>query len=98
MNDIAAASVQQRAGIEQVNQAVAQLESVTQQNAALVEEAAANAMSLERQAEELSAAVDVFDTGRDRAPDLESLAQRGAKLVRRTSAIRPPPSLPSTIS
>jgi methyl-accepting chemotaxis protein len=98
VNDIAAASVQQRAGIEQVNQAVAQLESVTQQNAALVEEAAANAMSLERQAEELAAAVDVFDTGRDRAPYLEDHGQRGAKLVRRTSAMPPPPSLPSTIS
>ena len=99
MSEIASASAQQRAGIEQVNQAVTQMDSVTQQNAALVEEAAANAMALERQAAELAAAVEVFSTGRERDEvELAALAQRGAKLVRRTSAMRPPPSLPSTIS
>jgi methyl-accepting chemotaxis protein len=99
MSDIAAVSAQQRAGIEQVNQAVTQMDSVTQQNAALVEQAAANAMSLERQAGELAAAVEAFSTGRERlAIQLEPRGQRGAKLVRRTSAIDPRSSLPSTIS
>ena len=41
MAEIAAASHEQSAGIEQVNQAIAQMDDVTQQNAALVEEAAA---------------------------------------------------------
>jgi methyl-accepting chemotaxis protein len=99
VTDIVSASAQQRAGIEQVNQAVTQMDSVTQQNAALVEEAATNAMALERQAAELAAAVQVFSTGRERDEvELEVLAQRGAKLARRTSAMRPPASLPSTIS
>lgn len=49
MNGLAAASKEQSDGIEQVNQAVAQMDEVTQQNAALVEETAAAAMSLAEQ-------------------------------------------------
>ena len=66
MADIAAASQEQSAGIEQVNQTVVQMDETTQQNAALVEEASAAARSMEEQAVALNAAVDVFvmDTGR----------------------------------
>jgi methyl-accepting chemotaxis protein len=46
--------------MEQVNQALAQMDQVTQQNAALVEEAAAAAQSLQEQASELSEVVSVF--------------------------------------
>ena len=53
MAEIAAANTEQSSGIEQVNKAVAQMDEVTQQNAALVEEAAAAAKSLENQANEL---------------------------------------------
>src|SRR5690606_3663929 len=53
MGEITAASEEQSAGIEQVNQAVGQMDQVTQQNAALVEEAAAAAASLQEQAEQL---------------------------------------------
>lgn len=60
MGDIAAASSEQSQGIEQVNQAVIQMDGVTQQNAALVEEAAAAAESLEEQAGELARAVAAF--------------------------------------
>nr|WP_315250117.1 methyl-accepting chemotaxis protein [uncultured Duganella sp.] len=60
MQEIADASAEQSAGIEQVNQAVGQMDQVTQQNAALVEEAAAAAASLQEQASQLSAAVAVF--------------------------------------
>ena len=49
-----------RAGIEQVNQAIAQMDQVTQQNAALVEEAAAAADALQEQAQELNQVVGVF--------------------------------------
>ncbi|MDR3384291.1 methyl-accepting chemotaxis protein [Cupriavidus basilensis] len=50
MGEIAAASEEQSCGIEQVNRAINQMESVTQQNAALVEQAAAAAESLQQQA------------------------------------------------
>ncbi|AJK50186.1 methyl-accepting chemotaxis protein [Burkholderia plantarii] len=65
MGEIAAASVEQSTGIEQVNRAVAQMDQVTQQNAALVEEASAAALSLEDQTRVLKDAVAVFrtDTG-----------------------------------
>ncbi len=60
MGEISAASVEQSAGIEQVNQAIAQMDEVTQQNAALVEEAAAAAASLQDQAGNLMQVVGVF--------------------------------------
>jgi methyl-accepting chemotaxis protein len=63
MGEIAAAAIEQSTGIDQVNLAVAQMDEVTQQNAALVEQAAAAASSLEDQARRLSAAVAVFQTG-----------------------------------
>jgi methyl-accepting chemotaxis protein len=58
--DIAAASVEQSTGIEQVNQAIVQMDEGTQQNAALVEEASASARSLEQQAEQLVQTVATF--------------------------------------
>ena len=60
MSEIAAASQEQSAGIEQVNQAITQMDEVTQQNAALVEEAAAASASLQDQAENLAQVVSVF--------------------------------------
>ncbi|MBN3765651.1 methyl-accepting chemotaxis protein [Burkholderia sp. Ac-20365] len=60
MREIANASDEQRDGIEQVGLAVSQMDQVSQQNAALVEEAAAAAASLEDQAGMLRAAVSVF--------------------------------------
>ncbi len=60
MAEIAAASNEQSAGIEQVNQAITQMDEVTQQNAALVEEAAAAAESMQDQANALTGAVSVF--------------------------------------
>nr|WP_315241634.1 methyl-accepting chemotaxis protein [uncultured Albidiferax sp.] len=54
------ASAEQSAGIEHVNQAVVQLEAVTQQNASLVEETAAAAASMASQVELLQEAVDTF--------------------------------------
>lgn len=62
MGEIASASQEQSRGIEQVNQAITQMDEVTQQNAALVEEAAAAASSLEDQAEQLRTTVSLFKT------------------------------------
>ncbi|MFY3936226.1 methyl-accepting chemotaxis protein [Achromobacter xylosoxidans] len=60
MGEISAASEEQATGIDQVNRAVTQMDGVTQQNAALVEQAAAAAGALEEQARQLAGAVAVF--------------------------------------
>jgi methyl-accepting chemotaxis protein len=60
MSKIAAASNEQSAGIEQVNQAIIQMDAVTLQNAALVEEAATAAESMREKAEVLIHAVSIF--------------------------------------
>jgi methyl-accepting chemotaxis protein len=60
MSEISTASGEQTSGIEQVNQAIGQMDEVTQQNAALVEQAAAAAESLEEQAQNLSDTVARF--------------------------------------
>ena len=60
MAEISAASQEQSAGIEQVNQTVVQMDETTQQNAALVEEATAAARAMEEQAGQLTEAVSVF--------------------------------------
>ncbi len=60
MGEISAGSAEQSTGIEQINEAVTQMDDVTQQNAALVEQAAAAAQALEEQADELRRAVSVF--------------------------------------
>jgi methyl-accepting chemotaxis protein len=60
MQEIAAAAAEQSAGIDQVNLAVTQMDSLTQENAALVEQAAAAAHSLTEQAGRLKTSVDAF--------------------------------------
>ncbi|MBL8304557.1 MAG: MCP four helix bundle domain-containing protein [Ideonella sp.] len=60
ITEITSATVEQTSGIGQVNDAVTQLDQVTQQNAALVEESAAAAESLKHQAARLSEVVSVF--------------------------------------
>ncbi|MFM0039345.1 methyl-accepting chemotaxis protein [Paraburkholderia strydomiana] len=60
MSEIAAASSEQSRGIEQVNLAITQMDNVTQQNAALVEEAAAASRSMEDQGQQLNEAVAFF--------------------------------------
>ena len=73
IGEITAASVEEGTGIGQINDAVVQLDQVTQQNAALVEESAAAADSLRHEANELAKAVSVFRVNvgavaRERAP------------------------------
>jgi methyl-accepting chemotaxis protein len=68
MAEITAASHEQETGIEQIHRAVTEMDAVTQQNAALVEEAAAAAQSLQAQSNELEKMVSAFrladETGR----------------------------------
>src|SRR5574343_1795845 len=63
MGEISAASTEQSQGVAQVGEAVTQMDQVTQQNAALVEEMAAAAASLNTQAQELVDTVAVFKLG-----------------------------------
>ncbi|GDY37408.1 methyl-accepting chemotaxis protein [Acidovorax sp. NB1] len=67
MGEISAASSEQSTGVSQVGEAVTQMDQVTQQNAALVEEMAAAASSLSHQAQALVGAVAVFKLSADQA-------------------------------
>ncbi|MFZ1499905.1 MAG: methyl-accepting chemotaxis protein, partial [Giesbergeria sp.] len=63
IGEITASSTEQRDGISQVNQAVTQLDQMTQQNAALVEQSTAAATALRDQAQHLTGVVSVFNVG-----------------------------------
>jgi methyl-accepting chemotaxis protein len=77
MAEVTVASEEQSSGIEQVNQAVTQMDKVTQQNATLVEQVAAAAGSLEGQAQRLQDAVAVFQVAESRSkPDSKSEIQQ----------------------
>jgi methyl-accepting chemotaxis protein len=79
MGEITSASVEQSTGIEQVNQAIGQMDNVTQQNAALVEQAAAAAASLRDQAGALSDVIGVFKlSGAPQRPALAGPRNGGA--------------------
>ena len=82
MSEITAASREQEVGIEQINQAVNEMDAVTQQNAALVEEAAAATAALEGQASHLTEVVSVFKLEQERAAPTGCQPQK-----------RPPPQL-----
>jgi methyl-accepting chemotaxis protein len=80
VGEIATASEEQNRSIQQVGQAVTQMDETTQQNAALVEQAAAAAQSLDAQAAKMKQAVSVFrigDTGRFVASATFSTPERG---------------------
>lgn len=78
MSDISDASREQSSGIEQVGLAVGQMDEMTQQNAALVEQAAAAAESLEEQATNLMRSVSVFVLAGGGQASLHSLSQQSS--------------------
>ena len=84
--EIAAASGEQSSGIEQVNRAINQLDEVTQQNAALVEEAAAASESMDDQARTLNEMMSFFETGEDRPEVIVHTAPR-ATAPRATASV-----------
>jgi methyl-accepting chemotaxis protein len=89
LGEIASATVEQNSGINLVNQSVTQLDQMTQQNAALVEESAAAAASLRKQAEQLAQAVAIFKLGRHESQKAIAAAQATA---RDRLAVAPPPA------
>ena len=84
MAEISAASEEQSAGIEQVNIAVTQMDQMTEQNAALVEEAAAAAASLQEQAIALVESVRVFRLAGDHAGRHDAPIALGAPMTKPT--------------
>ena len=95
--EIAAASQEQSTGIEQVNKAIMQMDEVTQQNAALVEEAAAASESLDEQANGLDQLMTFFkvsenDAVQTRAPRTTASAPAAAPRRPAPAARRPAPS------
>jgi methyl-accepting chemotaxis protein len=78
IQEISSASREQSLGASQVSDAIAQLDQVTQQNAALVEESAAAANSLSHQAAELNNVVATFRTGTGSSSNFASIASQTA--------------------
>ena len=87
--EIAAASSEQASGIDQVNAAVSQMDEMTQQNAALVEESAAAAHALEDQSRELNRLMGFFHTG-EAAAALAAPAPMPAHTAPRPAATKAP--------
>lgn len=83
MSEIMLASQEQTVGIEQINEAIVQMDDVTQQNAALVEEAAAAATALQNQADDLSELVSTFQlaTEKNAQPALREPVMADKKIV-----------------
>ncbi len=108
MAEISAASQEQSAGIEQVNQTVVQMDETTQQNAALVEEATAAARAMEDQAAQLADAVAIFRLDNQVAAAVKAVtariepapavAARRAQPVASPAQARRPSSSPSSSS
>jgi methyl-accepting chemotaxis protein len=93
MGEIAAAAVEQSNGIGQVNAAVTQLDQMTQQNAALVEQSAAAAQSLQEQAQHLTDVLAAFRTDAAAEPAMARLTPLQAAPAR--PAARPPAQRPA---
>lgn len=92
IEDIATAAMQQTAGIEQVNTAVSQMDEMTQQNAALVEEASAAGEAMNDQARQLMRMMDFFNTGEVARSQAIASSVRTPKASSSASASRTPPS------
>jgi methyl-accepting chemotaxis protein len=88
--EISAASREQSSGIEQVNKAVMQMDEMTQQNAALVEEATAASQSMADKARELATMMSSYDTGDSQRAEPATHAQPpSTSVVERRSNKRP---------
>jgi methyl-accepting chemotaxis protein len=90
MSDIASASAEQSAGIEQVNLSIIEMDGMTQQNAALVEEAAAAFQSLQDQAAELQRVVSIFKLAEGEEPAVEAAAAPTTTVVATRAVVARP--------
>ncbi|MDI9853887.1 methyl-accepting chemotaxis protein [Comamonas sp. 17RB] len=94
MSEISAASTEQSAGVSQVGEAVMQMDQVTQQNAALVEQMAAAANSLKSQSQDLVQVVSVFKLGdgESRTAQRQALGAAAVPMPTRTPAPKAAPA------
>ena len=86
--EISAASEEQATGIEQVNKAVTQMDESTQQNAALVEEAAAASKSIESQAGLLVSQMSFFGSGREEQKQVPPSASATSQVRKSAQVVR----------
>jgi methyl-accepting chemotaxis protein len=99
MGEISMATQEQSTGIDQINMAVGQMDTVTQQNAALVEEAAAAAASLQEQAAGLAEVVSVFRMDEVlRKPAMTARRTVPASAPRAVVASAPRPALKASVA
>ncbi len=105
MGEIASASQEQSAGIEQVNLSIIDMDGMTQQNAALVEQAAAAAQSLQDQASELAHVVSIFKLGegeqqqqQPRAPARPLVLRSVSKPARAPAPVAAAPARPRKVA
>ncbi|MCS0592628.1 methyl-accepting chemotaxis protein [Massilia norwichensis] len=96
MSEIANASAEQSAGIEQVNLSIIEMDGMTQQNAALVEQAAAAFQSLQDQAAELQRVVSIFKLEGEEAILAEAAAPAASSTAVATRAVVARPARPQT--
>jgi methyl-accepting chemotaxis protein len=94
IGEITSSTLEQSNGIGQVNQAVTQLDQMTQQNAALVEQSAAAAQSLREQADKLAKAVAIFKLSRSQAQEIITTAQVASRNAVVTKAAPAPKAAP----
>jgi methyl-accepting chemotaxis protein-1 (serine sensor receptor) len=95
IGEITASTMEQSSGISQVSDAVTQLDQVTQQNAALVEESAAAAASLREQADKLARAIAVFRLSQDQATAAITAARHTSSQAARPVSKPPAVSRPA---
>jgi len=94
MAEISLATQEQSTGIDQINMAVGQMDTVTQQNAALVEQAAAAAASLQEQAAGLAEVVSVFRMDQSALPAAQPMAHRMTAAAPQRPALARAPAKP----
>lgn len=97
ISEISAAGDEQSAGIEQVNTAVTQMDEMTQQNAALVEQAASASEALDEQGKSLQKMMAFFNTGRELGELPTSELPKKTQSTRPVSASRPPAARKPTV-
>jgi methyl-accepting chemotaxis protein len=96
VGEISSATAEQSSGIDQVNKAVMQMDEMTQQNAALVEEATAATQSMSEQAQQLAQMIAFFKTGETTSTSARRHTRPAQRSAPKSAAPKPAPTKPST--
>ena len=98
IGEISASAVEQRDGIAQVNTSVSNLDQMTQQNAALVEESSAAAVAMSEQAQHLAEVVSMFQVGQTSVDRVSRSVAAAPVRSEPAKAWAPPPLAPSAMA